>query len=376
MDKISVLMVCASLNLGGAEKVAQSIALHAPENEFEFHFLVFHREEGLYESALREKSCIIHRIPEPKDSYVRFIRNLRRLMITYRFQVVHAHTMFNCGLIMLCAASCGVPVRISHAHSVLNVERNRFTRIYEQVMQLLLLHFSTDWVSCSSQAGERLLGKNKFRNHGLVIPNGIDVPAFRFSQEARNRIRAQYQLENCLVLGHIGRMVPVKNQAFLLYLLPLLLEQNPDVRLLLIGDGEDRPILEGKIQELGIRNQVIFTGSVFYTADYLSAMDVFLFPSLFEGMPLALLEAQANGLPCVVSDSIAQDVFCTDLIHPLSLKASSSEWCNTILPLRRANPERYQKQLLSSVFSADRSAAKILSLYKKGLYHDQNTLPH
>ena len=171
-------------------------------------------------------------------------------------------------------------------------------------------------------------------------------------------------------------MVPVKNQAFLLEVLPLLLEREPRIRLLLIGDGEDRPMLESKTRELGIRSQVIFTGSVSHTADYLSAMDVFLFPSHFEGMPLALLEAQANGLPCVVSDTIPQDVFCTDLIHPLSLSAPVSEWCNTILNLQRTDPIRYQQQLLSSEFSAEQSVAKILTLYKKGLYHDQDPLSH
>lgn len=376
MDKIKVLMVCASLNLGGAENVARSIALHAPETEFEFHYLVFHQEEGIYEPDLRERGCCIHRIPEPKASYLRFIGSLCRLITTYRFQVVHAHTMFNCGLIMLCAAVCGVPVRIPHAHSTLNEKRSLFTRIYEQVTRLFLLTCSTSLVACSTQARERLYGKRAFRNRGLVIANGIDVAAYRFRQEARNRIRSQYPLENCIVLGHIGRMVPVKNQAFLLEVLPLLLEREPRIRLLLIGDGEDRTMLERKTRELGIRSQVIFTGSVSHTADYLSAMDVFLFPSHFEGMPLALLEAQANGLPCVVSDTIPQDVFCTDLIHSLSLSAPVSEWCNTILNLQRTNPIRYHQQLLSSEFSAAQSVAKILTLYKKGLYHDQDPLSH
>lgn len=376
MDKIKVLMVCASLHLGGAENVARSIALHASETEFEFHYLVFHQEEGIYEPALLEKGCRIHRIPEPKSSYPRFIGSLCRLITTHRFQVVHAHTMFNCGLVMLCAAACGVPVRVSHAHSTLKIKRGLFTRIYEQAMRLLLLACSTSLVACSTQAGERLYGKHAFRNRGLVIANGIDVVANRFRQEARNRIRTQYPLENSIVLGHIGRMVPVKNQAFLLELLPLLLERNPNVRLLLIGDGEDRPMLESKPQELGIRSQVIFTGSISHTADYLSAMDVFLFPSHFEGMPLALLEAQANGLPCVVSDTIPQDVFCTDLIHPLSLNAPKSKWCDTILTQQRSDPAPYQRQLLSSDFSAEESARKILALYKKGLYYDQDPLPH
>ncbi len=370
MKKIKVLILCGSLKIGGAEKVAQSIALHAPEGLYEFHYVTFDPHVGEYEAALLEKGCVIHRMEEPSNSYPRFLRSLITLLKKERYHVIHAHTMFSCGWMMLCAKLTGVPVRISHAHSALITKKSFLKSAYETVMRLLILSCSTDLVACGIQAGQRLFGKRAFEKQGQLILNGISIPRFRFCEEQRNSIRSALGLENAFLIGHSGHLSEVKNQAFLIRLMPHILSMQPDAALLLLGEGEDRPMLEELIRETGLQNRVIMTGNVSNVPDYLSAMDVFVFPSLFEGMPLSILEVQANGLPCVISDTVPDDVFLTDLIHPLSLKDNPSDWCSTILHTRRNDPEHYAHQLQNSPFSVEHAMEKIYSIYQKGSSHD------
>lgn len=370
MNKIKVLILCASLKIGGAEKVAQSIALCAPEDQFEFHYLVFHETAGEYEAALLERGCFIHRLPEPSDNYIVFWRGLSRLIRQHRFQVIHAHTMFNCGMVMLIARLCGVPVRISHAHSALKNGRSPVKILYEKLMQLLILTCSTNLVSCGVQAGNRLFGNAAFQKRGQLILNGVDVPAFAYSEACRNHIREALHAKDRFILGHAGHLSEVKNQTFLIDLMPGILSARADALLLLLGDGEDRPMLEQKVADLGLKEHVILTGNVSNVADYLSAMDVFVFPSLFEGMPLSILEVQANGLPCVISDRVPEDVFLTDLIRPLSLDAPRKDWISAIISAARKDCGKYNQQLLDSDFSTDHAMEKIYRIYSKGCGND------
>lgn len=366
MKKKKILILCGSLKIGGAEKVAQAIALQAPADTFEFHYITFDPQIGAYEAALREIGCTIHRMEEPSADYVKAFRTLYRLMKQEQFHAVHAHTMFSCGWMMLCARLAGVPVRISHAHSALITEKSLLKTLYEAVMQLLILTCSTELAACGVKAGNRLFGSAAFGKRGTLILNGICTEEFRFSDDRRSLVRQQLHLCGTRVIGHVGHLSQVKNQAFLIRLMPRILSLCPNARLLLLGDGEDRPMLEGLIHRLQLEEQVILTGNVSNVGDYLSAMDVFVFPSLFEGMPLSLLEVQANGLPCVVSDSVPEDVYLTDLIHPLSLSAPGEDWIRQILSLQRSDPLHYSRLLSDSDFSTHRSMEKIYQLYRKG----------
>ena len=166
-------------------------------------------------------------------------------------------------------------------------------------------------------------------------------------------------------MGHAGHLAEVKNQAFLLELMPEVLKRRPDAMLLLLGEGGDRPMLEQKIRDMGLENHVIMTGNVTNVADYLSAMDVFVFPSLFEGTPLSILEVQANGLPCVISDSVPPDVFLTDLIHPLSLQAPKDDWVDMVLKQQRTNTQYYNEQLRGSDYAVENAMGKIYTIYKR-----------
>lgn len=365
MKKTTVLIIAAKLHIGGAEKVARDIALYAAPEKYEFHYVVFGEDIGAYESQLQEKGCKIFHLAEPSDSYPRFLKDLISLMKRNRYHAVHAHNMFNCGFSMLAAAIMRIPVRITHSHSAL-IDGTGFVKtVYEKLMRTLILTCSTDLVGCGIRAGQRLFGANAWTKRGNLILNGIDVAGFTYDINKRDAIRGQLGLENRFIIGHAGHLAEVKNQVFLLELMPQILEKRPDALLLLLGEGADRPVLEQKIRDMGLDNHVIMTGNVSNVADYLSAMDVFVFPSLFEGTPLSILEVQANGLPCVISDSVPKDVFLTDLIHPLSLQDLKEVWVETILNQHRTNTECYNQQLRGSDYAVETAMEKIYRIYNK-----------
>ena len=368
MSKVrkKILIIAASLRIGGAEKVARDIALYADPERYEFHYVVFGNQVGAYEQQLREKGCEIFHLAEPSESYPKFLRSMRKLLKSHRYDVVHAHNMFNCGLTMLAAKLAGVPIRVTHSHSALNNGGGMVKKVYEAVMRTLILTGSTDLVGCGVKAGQRLFGEKVFEKRGQLILNGIDVAAFAYDEEKRTAIRAQLEAGDRFIIGHSGHLAAVKNQSFLLDLMPLVLEKKPDAMLLMLGEGGDRSMLEQKIRDMGLRDHVIMTGNVSNVADYLSAMDVFVFPSLFEGLPLSILEVQANGLPCVISDGVPDDVFLTDLIRPLSLKQDKQVWLEAILSAQRGDTVKYNRQLRDSDYAVQAAMEKIYEIYDKG----------
>lgn len=359
-----ILEIIASLHIGGAEKVARDIGLFLDPQQYKVHYIVFGDSVGEYEEELKKHGCVIFHFDSPNRNYYSYINSLKKLIDKYHYHAIHAHTMFNSGWAMLIAKRCGVPVRITHAHSALILGKcNLKHELYEVLMRHLINSYSTELVGCGTAAGNRLFGKKEFRNRGRLILNGIDIQKYKYCKQSRDRIRSEYQLDNSFVIGHVGHLAAVKNQKFLIELMPQILKRRKDAKLLLIGDGSDRIMLEKLIEKTGIKDKVIFTGNVNNVHDYLSAMDIFAFPSLFEGLPLALLEVQANSLPCIVSDKVPRDVCITDLIHLLSL-ADAESWIDSICNLRRNEKNDYSPTLVEKGFSTLDMLTKITAMYE------------
>lgn len=358
----TILHIIAKLYIGGAEKVARDIGLYAPEG-YENHYVVFGDEVGDYERELTERGCKIFRMPPPSESYPAFIENLKKLMREYNYRAVHAHTMFNAGWVMLAAKQMNVPVRVTHAHSALDNGGGVKVKAYETLMRRMILDNATDLVACGEKAGIRLFGERAYRDRGELILNGIDTEKFTFRAETRSRLRDAMGLADSFVIGHAGHLAAVKNQKFLIDRMPEILKRKENAILLLLGDGEDKKMLEERICELGLRDKVILTGNVPNVYDYLCAMDVFAFPSLYEGMPLSILEVQTNGLPCVISDRVPRDVFLTELLTPLSID-DPAPWVEAICTAERQSSEKYGKLLCEKGFDVGSAIKKFYDIYE------------
>lgn len=360
-----VLVIIGSLKIGGQEKVGKEIGLHIDRDKYEIHYLVFDENKEAYEVELNKAGIQVFHFPEPSRGYIQYLKNLAELMKKNSYDIVHAHTMFNCGWAMLLAWYMKVPCRISHSHSIKMADHHYsiLAKVYQFVMQNLIHIFGTEFIGCGKAAGEWLFGKKFFEKHGKVIYNGIDTQQFRFSSGTRNEMRKQLNVEKQFVIGHVGHFMKVKNQKFLISLMPGILERRPEAVLLLLGDGEQKEENWEYCKKLRIADRVIMAGNVSNVADYLCAMDVFVFPSLYEGMPLSVIEVQCNGLPCIISDAVPEDVFLTDLVHPLSLKSSKENWIREICGASRYDSQKYGKIMGETGFDESNMLKNIYKIY-------------
>ena len=297
-----MLLIAASLRIGGAEKVAADIGLYADPQKYAVHYVVFGDDIGAYEPELEARGCKIFHLPQPADSYRAYMKNLKKLIRTYHYDVIHAHTMFNIGWAMLAGKLYGVPVRVSHAHSALEEHRSIKVRLYEAAMRFLILTCATDYIACGVKAGERLYGKKAFKKKGTLILNGIDTQGFAFDEQRREVFRKGLGLDDKFIIGHAGHLAEVKNQSFLLSLMPEILKRQPQAYLLLLGEGEERPMLENYIHENHLEESAKLLGCRENPYCLMNAADLLVCSSVYEGFSTFVTEGLILGKPIVTTD--------------------------------------------------------------------------
>lgn len=361
-----VLIIIGKLYIGGAERIGRDIGYYADKTKYEIHYLVFGDEIGAYEEELKNVGCVIHHTASPSQNYIYYYQFLKDLIKTEKFDIIHSHTMFSSGWAMLVGKVCGVPIRIAHSHTIRGPEKRGVIKsTYENIMRQIIIHTATNLVACGKGAGDWFYGRKTFQKRGQLIYNGIGLGEFTYSEEARYEIRNQHEIQENFVIGHVGHLATVKNQSFLLRLMPDILKISPNAVLILLGDGEDKTLLKNQVKQLNLQNHVIMTGNVNNVGEYMSAMDVFVFPSLYEGMPLALVEAQTNGLPCLISDHIPEDIHLTDLVKAMPLEDASRQWICAITEARRADSSVYAEKMYQLGFDISGMLKRIYQLYEK-----------
>lgn len=362
-----ILIICAGLQLGGAEKVAADIGLYAPQKEFTFHYLTFKGFDNDYGAQIEQNGGTVFTWPSPACGYGQYLRRLDRLMKEQHYSAVHSHTMFSSGFPLLAAKWNRVPVRIAHSHTTkTETPVSVRQKIYERLMRQIIRFSATDFFACGVAAGEWLFGKKLFSRKGVVIQNGIDTARFAFSPSHRAQVRRELGIgENAFVIGHSGTLIPLKNQSFLISLMPRICKVIPEATLVLLGRGDEknRAVLQKAIADSGVADHIILYGATRRVDEFLSAFDVFTLPSLREGTPLALLEAQANGLPCIVSDRIPNDAFVTELVQPLPLE--KEPWVEAICSASRREPSGYATALRQQSFDVNRAYQPVYEAYRR-----------
>lgn len=291
-----------------------------------------------------------------------YLNDLRKLVRKNNYDAIHVHGNSHTTVLELIAAwAAGCKVRIVHAHST--------SCKYSMIHRLLTIPFRalcTNGLACGEDAGRFMFNSMSF----MVLNNGVDTDKYAFSPIIREDVRAKLAInDNEIVIGHIGYFKPVKNQTFLIDLFHELHALNNRYRLLLIGDGPQRAEIENKIMSIGLGEFIKLTGSINNVNDYLNAIDIIVMPSLFEGLPLSLIEQQANGLHCVVSDSITPEADKTDSMTFLSLQAPMKEWTTAIkgiLSLKEGRSVRSQtniKKIAECGYSIQEEARKLNDYY-------------
>lgn len=329
---VRILQVFAKLGRGGLETFIMNVYRSVDRREIQFDFLVG-CDEGGYEEEVRALGGRIYILPPRKAGIVNYCRSLDGFFREHRneWAAVHQHVSSLSSIEpQFFAKKYGIPVRILHSHSssISSAVRGRWLHLsVHRLMKCFVKRWATNYLGCSDKALDWLYNGTGVRDKALMIHNGIRVPEFVFDSSRRADIRARLGIaEDETVIGHVGSFIKVKNHAFLLQVFSAFRRLDPNSRLLLVGDGPLRGAIMQDADRLGISDSLIMTGIRADVADLLQGMDMVVMPSLFEGLPVSLVEAQAAGLPVLASDTISKDAALTGHIGFFPLSDSPEEW--------------------------------------------------
>lgn len=358
-------MVLGNTGRGGAQAYVMNVLRNIDHDKFQIDFAVCESKPDGYDDEMRRYgSKILYIHPFRFLNYLEYSKKWKEILSGNKYDIVEAHATNAAAFFLRIAKKEGIKT-IAHSHSA-GYRGNAIEKNIKKIVSKATKKESDYWFACSDLAAERLFGK-KYHNYPRYynIPNAIDSKIFRFRDEIRNEIRNELGIKDEIVIGHVGTFSEPKNHFFLLRVFHKLLSINSNYRLLLLGDGLLKEKVKHKVDELGLTNYVRFTGNVPNVNEYMMAMDIMVFPSLFEGFPVTLIEAQATGLPCIISDVITKEVDQTDLIHRLSLKDSEDEWVNTIVKTKNSSREIYNSIISETKYDVGTSMSVLMNIYKE-----------
>ena len=328
MQPKRILHVTSVLNFGGIETLIMNIFRKIDREKVIFDFLVVREDKGFFEDEILSLGGKIYKIPSLKKSgYFSFKHHLNNFFAEHgEYKTVHCHLNALSGIVLEVAQANGVERRIAHAHTAFP-KYSFLEGTIKNYFKKSIKKYATDFLACSKDASDWLYGKDF--SSTLILKNGIDAERFTFSKTAREKIRKELKLEDKFVIINVGRFSKEKNHDFLVEVFEEVLKINPDSVLICIGNGKLKDRLRKKIKSLKL-NQVYFFDSTPDVYNFLSASDVYVSTSAFEGFGNSASEAQFNSLPCILSDGFSKDVNFTKNCKFLSLKDSTEKWAEVI----------------------------------------------
>lgn len=353
---IRVLHVVTYMGRGGLETMIMNYYRHIDRSKVQFDFLVHRDFEADYDAEILSLGGKIYRLPRLNPISGNYLSELDKFFSMHKeYRIVHCHLDCMAGIPLKYARKHGVPVRIAHAHSTNQTKDSKY--LLKLIYKCNICDNATSLFACSQAAGQWMFEKDDF----CVMNNAIDSFQYVYDAEVRCSVRQELGLaKDDIVVGHVGRLMTPKNHEFLLRFFAVLPENS---RLLLVGDGELRQNLERQADELGIRSRVIFAGVRSDVNRLLQAMDVFAFPSLYEGLPVSIVEAQAAGLPCVISDKVPIECKKTELVQQIPLNAGAKVWADAVLKLCNQPRQNTQDQIIKAGFDIEEKASWLTDYY-------------
>ena len=359
MTPIRVLQVVTHMERGGLESMLMNYYKHVDRERVQFDFLVHRQERAAFDDEIESLGGRIYRLPRLVPWSKSYLSALNRFFEEHpEYKVVHVHQDCLSSVILKVAAQHNVPVRIAHSHNA-NQDRNLKYPI-KLWYRRSIPQYATNLFACGKDAGDWMFSGAPYQ----IINNAIDVAAYSYDPEKRIEMRQKLGLENELIVGHVGRFNPQKNHPLLLDIFAALLKKEPNAVLLLAGGGEDMPKIQAKAQALGVAEHVSFLGVRSDVADLMQTMDVFVFPSLYEGLPVTMVEAQAAGLPCIISDKVPPEcILIEGLVDVMPLSASPETWAEKILAKRAIPRTDRRAEIAAHGFDITTEAVKLQEFY-------------
>lgn len=345
---VRVLNIIASMNQGGAENFIMNVYRNINRDKFQFDFCMAKKESGFFEDEIRQLGGKIYKLDDiTKIGIGKFRRKFANILEENKYDIVHCHMSAWCWVFLPIAKKKNVGIRIAHSH-ISSVTMKTCKGVINNLMAYYVktTHnmYTNVLFACSDNAADWLFGKRE--KHAVVVKNGIDTKKFIYNEEKRINLRDELGIvSDETLIGHVGRFTTQKNHSFLIEIFKEYHKSNVKSKLLLIGNGELQETIRRKVKEYHLENEVIFAGNLGNVYDYMSAMDIFLFPSLYEGLGIVLIEAQCSGLKCIISDTIPSEADGTELITRCSIQDSPTIWSEQIQKAEGYIRESHDRQL-------------------------------
>lgn len=349
---------------GGVEAVVMNYYRHIDRDKIQFDFICDDDSTRIPTEEIEKLGGKVILIP-PYQKIFKYHKTLKKVLQEGQYKIVHSHINALSVFSLWAAKSAKVPVRIAHSHSTSNKKEWKKT-LLKNMLRPFSKMFATDYFCCSELAGRWLFG-NKTYDQGKVylLNNAIDVDKFKYNEKVRKQKRKELNIkDNQLVIGHIGRFVQQKNHEFLIDIFNEIHKQNKNTILLLAGDGPLKEEIQNKVKELNLEKNVKFLGQRNDANELYQAFDAFVLPSLYEGLPVVGVEAQAAGLPCFFSSDMTKETKVLDTTKFIKLEETSKYWANKILN-KSLNYDRQNKleEITNKNFNINKEAQKLEEKY-------------
>jgi glycosyltransferase EpsF len=361
---MKVLQIVPSTGYGGISSMIMNLYRNIDKSRVQFDFAAFNRGD-LHDEICDNGGSIFYFDYIKKQGPISYINKLTRLMKDNGpYSAVHVHNGYKGGFALLAARMQGIPIRVSHIHTS-NVEQ-RWQKIFLPLLKKLSVLNSTNFLACGQEAGIFMYGNKGFE----VLTNAIDVNRFIHPNEKKiQELRKELKISiDSTIIGHVGRFSEVKNHKHLINIAERLKKLDIDFKMIFIGDGPLKEEIQQTIKDKGLSNNIILAGLRSEIPELMSIFDVYIFPSLFEGLPVSLLEAQASGLPCLVSTGVPRESDVgAGLIKFMDLDNQIKEWVEELLILsaqKRGSQELSTKQLLNNGYDIQNNIKRLMEIYQ------------
>lgn len=330
--KITVLQFVCGLTSGGVEQVIYNYYRCIDKSKVRFVLAYQHKPEGECLKKMEEIGIECVRITARSENVFKNVTDSYKLIKKYQPDIVHAHMNLVNFCALFPAMFAGVKVRISHSH-IAETNKSFAYKVMAFICKKLNILSANSLMACGDEAGKYLYGERAMSKAGkvYVLVNAIDLDRYARNEQMRESVRRELKLEDSFVLGHVGRFTDQKNHTRLIEIFAEVKKARANAKLLLIGAGEKEQEIRTKVSDMKLEEDVIFYGTSSDISGMYSAMDVFVFPSLFEGFPVVAVEVQAAGLPFILSDTVAKTAKLTDSTIYVPLQESNATWAKIIL---------------------------------------------
>ncbi len=335
MYKKKVLHVSLTKSIGGIASFQRNLLNNIDKNAILFEFVTTYPNSALI-PFLKENNIKIHRLP-PQKTVLPYCLSLYKLLKTEKYDAVHIHknSCANPMAFIICYIA-GVKQIIAHSHNTASVG-GKIADMFHYLFRPLIRKISSVKLACSAAAAVWLYGEKYSKNNDAIqiIKNGIDTDLFSYSEKVRSEVRTEFGWDNKLVLGHVGNFIPQKNHFFMVDIIAEVIKKEKNAVILFLGRGDAINSIREYAIKKGVSEHIEFMGSRSDIARFYQAMDLFLFPSLHEGLPIAGVEAQCTGLPCLFSDTVTSEIIITNRAVSMPLDSGASEWAKKAVSLAK-----------------------------------------